>query len=359
MIGSDSSRLLRERIFAASMALIAIFFAGSGGLYFLGKSHLGAHAWSFGDCAYMTVTTITTVGFGELPHLHSVPYGRAFTVGVLLAGLGVAAYFVSALTTYFIEGEFTKARTRRKMQKTLDKIANHIIVCGVGTTGVHVVKELVASGYPVVAIDSDERALERIQEMVPGLLPTIHGDATEDAVLERAGVRHARGVVAALTADKDNLYIVVTARELHPGLKIIAKGVDLKAAEKLRKAGAHSVVNPAFIGGVRMVSELIRPQVVEFLDLMLRDRDKNLRIEEVMVPAGSWLVGKPLSEAQIRRHTNLLVLALRGEEQDGDGRFLYNPGSDTQISAGMTLIVLGETDQVHKLRAAVSGGFSA
>src|SRR5207245_5425208 len=141
----------------------------------------------------------------------------------------------------------------------------------------------------------------------------------------------ARGLVAALTDDKENLFIVVTARELNPKLKIIAKGVDVKAAEKLKHAGADSVVNPAFIGGVRMVSEMIRPQVVEFLDLMLRDKDKNLRIEEVVVPKGSPLVGKPISEAQIRRHANLLVVAVREPPRDPTqpGKFVYNPGPAT------------------------------
>jgi voltage-gated potassium channel len=210
----------------------------------------------------------------------------------------------------------------------------------------------------VVAVDADAEHLERAQAMTPGLLVTVQGDATEDSVLERAGIRRAKGVVAALTDDKSNLFIVVTARELNPRLKIIAKGVDLKASEKLRRAGADSVVNPAFIGGVRMVSEMIRPQVVEFLDLMLRDREKNLRIEEVMVPADSSLVGKPIAEAQIRRHTNLLVVAVREPAGDGAGRFVYNPGPEMEIAAGMALIVLGETASVHKLRAAIRTGFA-
>jgi voltage-gated potassium channel len=359
MVGPDSSRLLRERIVVASVALIAIFLMGTFGYYAMGRLYLGKYAWDVGECAYMTVITITTVGFGELPHLGRVPGGRAFTVGVLLAGLGVAAYFVSALTTFFIEGEFTKARTRRRMTKALDQIHDHIIVCGVGTTGVHVVEELVWTKWPLVAIDRDPARLERLQELSIDILPTVQGDATEDEVLERAGIRRARGIVAALTDDKDNLFIVVSARELNPTLRIIAKGVDIAAGEKLKRAGADSVVNPAFIGGVRMVSEMIRPQVVEFLDLMLRDKDKNLRIEEVLVPPGSPLVGKPIMEAQIRRHTNLLVVAVREppEARERAGRFIYNPGPETLIAANMALIVLGETESVHKLRKSIAGGF--
>ena len=352
MIPPEGTSELKRRIVTAALALGVIFLAGSVGFYGLGQMYLLRNAWSFGDCAYFTVITITTVGFAELPHLSQVPGGHLFTSVILLSGLGVALYFVSSLTTYFVEGEFFKVRARRKMQRAIDNLSDHIIVCGVGTTGIHVVEELLATQWPVVAVDLSTPHLERARELGHGLL-TLEGDATEDATLEAAGIRRARGIVAALTDDKANLFIVVTARGLNPNLRIIAKGVDLKAAQKLRKAGADSVVNPAFIGGVRMVSEMIRPQVVEFLDLMLRDRDKNLRIEEVTVPAGSWMVGKPISEAQIRRHTNLLVVAVR----EAGGQFVYNPGPETEIIAGMALIVLGETDSVQKLRAGITAGF--
>jgi voltage-gated potassium channel len=361
MVGNDSSRLLRERIVVASIALVAIFLIGTFGYWTLGTVYLGRHAWDLGECAYMTVITITTVGFGELPHLARVPGGRAFTAIVLLSGLGVALYFVSALTTYFIEGEFSKARMRAKMTRALEHISDHLIVCGAGTTGGHVVEELVTTRWPGVAIDRNPERLDRLQSLTTSLLPTVVGDATEDATLEQAGIRRARGIVAALTDDKDNLFIVVSARQLNPSLRIIAKGVDVTAAEKLKRAGADSVVNPAFIGGVRMVSEMIRPQVVEFLDLMLRDKDKNLRIEEVVVPTGSPLVGKPIYEAQIRQYTNLLVVAVRepplGPTQPG--RFIYNPGPETLLAENMALIVLGETDHVHKLRSSISRGFAS
>jgi voltage-gated potassium channel len=215
--------------------------------------------------------------------------------------------------------------------------------------------------WPLVAIDRDATRLEKLQELTIEMLPTVVGDATEDETLERAGIRRARGIVAALTDDKDNLFICVSARELNPNLRIIAKGVDMAAGEKLKRAGADSVVNPAFIGGVRMVSEMIRPQVVEFLDLMLRDKDKNLRIEEVVVPKGSPLVGKPIFEAEIRKKTNLLVVAVREPPaaEHEPGRFIYNPGPEMRIVENMALIVLGETENVHKLRSSIARGFDA
>jgi voltage-gated potassium channel len=346
---ASSGALLRSRIWVAGAVLGLILLAGTFGLWGLGRLYLGAHAWSVADCAFFVVITITTVGYGELPHLGSVPGGHLLTVVVLLSGLGVSVYCFSALTTFFVEGEFSRARQRRRIRKMIDNLRDHIIVCGAGTTGIHVVEELITTGWPVVAIDVDPHHLERAQALSPSLLPTIQGDATEDAVLEQAGIRRARGLVAALTDDKANLFIVVTARELNPNLKIVAKGVDMAASEKLKRAGADSVVNPAFIGGVRMVSEMIRPQVVEFLDMMLRDKDKNLRLEEVTIPERSSFIGTSLKDTPIRRETRLLVIAVRLVDRE----FVYNPDPDFVIAAGTTLIVMGETESVVKLRSMV------
>jgi len=239
------------------------------------------------------------------------------------------------------------------MDKALREVKDHVIVCGVGTTGMHVVEELIWTKRALVAIDTDETKLSKLQELSADIVPTVAGNAHDDEVLRTAGIERASGLVSALTDDADNLYVVLTARTLNPRLRIISKGVDVEATEKLRRAGADKVVTPSFIGGVRMVSELVRPQVVEFLDLMLRDKKKNHRIEEVTLPAGSSLIGKQLSDSRIRSATNLLIIALRDEKGD----FVFNPRPTETLMAGMALIVLGETDQVLKLRAALTSGF--
>jgi voltage-gated potassium channel len=231
MLGLDSRSVLRDRILAASAALLGVFLVGTFGLYFLGQVYLEKQPWSLGECAFFTVTTITTVGFHELPHLGRVPFGHIFTSFILLVGLGVALYCASALTTYFIEGEFTKGRLRRRMARMIDRLHDHIIVCGIGTTGLHVAEELLATGHPLVAIDLEASHLERLQAISPNLIPTIQGDATEDTVLEHAGIRRARGLVAAITDDKSNLFVVLSARQLNPGLKIVAPGVDVQAGQ--------------------------------------------------------------------------------------------------------------------------------
>lgn len=241
------------------------------------------------------------------------------------------------------------------MKKTLAGLSDHIIVVGMGAHGAAVVEELLATGWPLCAVDRDVARLERMRDRLGGVeVPCVIGDATDDATLTEAGVERARALISALPQDPDNLFVVVTARQLAASIKIVAKAEKPKSAEKLRKAGADSVVMPSYIGGVRMVSEIIRPQVVEFLDLMLRDRDKNLRIEEVLLPAGSRLHGKPLAEARIREKANLLVLAIRDPKT---GSFVYNPGPTQELTSGMALIVLGESDSVHMLRRAAERGF--
>lgn len=350
MVDNDPTGGMRQRLINALLFLVAIVVIGTLGFYAAGQSR-GRDAWPLFDCFYMTVISITTVGYGELPGMASMMSVRLWAMLVILSGLGVAAYAVSALTTYFLEGEFSRLRSRRKMERTLARMQDHIIVCGVGTTGIHVVEELGATGWPTVAIDADQVQLQRATERVPGLV-AICGDATEEDILEQAGIRRAKGIVAALTNDRENLYIVVTARELNPKLRIVAKGVDVKAADKLRRAGADRVVNPSLIGGVRLVSEMIRPTVVEFLDQMLRESERTMRIDEVPVPEGCDLVGKSLEQAALLARYELLVLAVR---DGGPGAaYRYSPPPDTRITSGQTLIVLGDAAHATKLRASLA-----
>jgi voltage-gated potassium channel len=347
---------LRQRLAIASAVMLIVFFGGTFGYYFMGQHYLKlSRGWSLGDCAYMTVVSLTTVGYGEIINVGDVPYGRLFTSILIVFGMGVAVYFVSTLTTFFVEGEFLHLRFKSKMNKMISKMKDHIIVCGIGTTGWHVAVELLTTRWPIVVVEMDGEKLTRLQETMGGkVIPAIVGDATEDDVLLAAGIERAKGIIAVLPDDKDNLFVTVTARQLNPTLKIIAKAVDAKTSDKMKHAGADTVVSPTRIGGMRMVSEMIRPQVVEFLDVMLRDRDKNLRIEEVSVPVGSAFAGKSLAQTDIRKHTDLLVLAVR----EPSGGFTYNPGPGFQLQEKMILVVLGSTASVVRLReAAVVGSW--
>jgi voltage-gated potassium channel len=214
-----------------------------------------------------------------------------------------------------------------------------------------VIEELIATKTAFVVIDRNQEHLHRISEqMMGGDMLFVHGDATEDHVLLLAGIERSAGVVAALTHDKDNLFVTLSARSLNAAARIVSKVTEDEAAPKMLKAGATAVVSPTQIGGRRMASELIRPEVNEFLDQMLRDKDKSLRLEEVTVPKSSPYVGHALRDAPIRRETNLLVIAVRQPTRE----FVYNPEPDFVLEAGMTLVVMGAADGVKKLRTLVA-----
>jgi voltage-gated potassium channel len=332
----------------ASVFFILVVLAGTGGYHYLGDGR-----WELFDCFYMTVVTLSTVGFAEtLPGIERVYGARSFTLLLIVLGSGTLLYFVSTLTAFVVEGDLVGALRRNRMHKRISALENHVIVCGAGSTGVHVVEELATTRTPFVVVDLDESRLLRLAENVPRELLYVVGDATDDHTLEQASIGKASGLIAALHDDKDNIFATITARALNSSAKIIAKAVETTADAKLRRAGADAVVSPNRIGGMRMVSEMIRPQVVEFLELMLRTKEQALRIEEVPIPPGSSLDGMELKDTEIRKVTNVLVIAVRTPE----GTFVYNPGPATALKENMTLIVLGETDEVIHLRRSIEQG---
>lgn len=335
---------LSLRLRWAGIALAGTLAVGTVGFQLIGDGR-----WSLGECAYMTLISATTVGYGEsLPGMETIPGARAWASVVILLGVGTFGFAASMFTAFLVESDLTAAFRKKKMRKMIDSLEGHVIVCGVGSTGRHVVQELTAIRTPVLAIDVDGDRLEALAAGIASVqLPYIVGDATDDIVLEAAGIRRAKGIVIALPDDKDNLFVVVSAHGLNPSARIVSRGHDVRVADKLRKAGAHAVVSPNFIGGMRLASEMVRPHVVEFLDEMMRDRDKNLRMEEVEVSARCAAAGKTLREAKLREVTEALVLAYR---EPGRKTLTYNPGPDAILRPGSLLIVLGTQDAVASLR---------
>jgi voltage-gated potassium channel len=339
-----------RRLVIALGVLHTLVLAGATGFWWLGHGR-----WDFGECLYMTVITLSTVGFGELTRMNEVPGARGLTMTLIISGVGALAYVQGNLTALLVEGALGQAFRRNRMRKAIDALSGHIVVAGAGSTGRHAVEELVLTQTPFVVIDRDLPHLERISEdLVQGELLYVHGDATDDHALLAAGVTRARGVVAALTHDTDNLFVTLSARSHNAAARIVSKVTEIDAERKMIRAGATSVVNPTMIGGRRMASECIRPVVNEFLDLMLRDKDKNLRIEEVAIPPGSTFIGVALKDTPIRRETRVLVVAVR----DLNRTFTYNPEPDMLLLEGTTLVVMGETDSVVKLRQMVAGSVS-
>jgi len=335
-----------KRLAFAALLLCGLVLAGAVGYWALGGGR-----WTFADCVYMTVITISTVGFNELSGMDTVGGARVLTCAIIIGGIGTLAYVQANVTALLVEGAIGQAWRRNRMRNKIEALSGHIVVAGSGSTGRHVIEELVATRTPFVVIDRNHEHVQRMSElMMRGEMLYVHGDATEDQVLLLAGVERAAGVVAALTHDKDNLFVTLSARSLNASARIVSKVTEDESAPKMVKAGANSIVSPAQIGGRRMASELIRPEVNEFLDQMLRDKDKSLRLEEIVVPKGSPYVGHALREAPIRRETNLLVIAVRQPTRE----FVYNPDPDFVLGEGMTLVVMGATDGVKKLRALVA-----
>jgi voltage-gated potassium channel len=339
-----ANREPRVHIVAPLVVLTSVIGLGGAALYAIGRGR-----WSLAETLYVAVSAASTVGFHELAGLEAVHYARGVTVAIILAGLGAVAYFQSSLTALIVQGVIGERFRRRRMQTRIDGLRDHIIVTGAGSTGVHAIEELYATRTPFVAIDRSKEALERIAaEVTGGDLLYVVGDATDDMVLMQAGITRAKGVIAALTEDKDNLFVTLSARSLNADARIVSKVIAHDAAPKMMRAGANATVSPNMMGGRRLASELVRPTVTEFLDQMLRDKDEVLRLEEVVIPDGSPFIGRSLRDVPIRAETKLLVVALRV-----DRKFIYNPEPAAVIEAGTVLVVLGEAANVARLRAMV------
>ena len=293
---------------------------------------------------YMTANVVTTAGFRESVKLTSG--GTVFTVFFLVFGAFAVVYFTSVMTAFVVEGDLTQSFRRRRMLRTVQQMSGHIIVCGAGNAGLSVLGELSSTKRSAVIIEADVIRAQRAEELYP-LFPVIIGDATSDDVLQQAGVERARGVVVCIDDDKDSLVVTVTVRQLNPEARIVARATDERGVARIKHAGADAVIAPSHIGGMRMASEMIRPSVVGFLDKMLRDRDRNLRIEEIEVPSGSTYAGRRVGDIDFRAESNLLLLAVH---QPNDGEYVYNPTPDHLVREGAQMIVMGDPEGVARLR---------
>jgi len=339
---ATAQRALQNRLSAAAGIFGLAMVLGTAGYYFIGGGQ-----WTVGQCFYMTVVTLSTVGFAEtLPNMDSVTGSRSWTIVLILLGSGTLLYFVSTLTAFIVEGDLGGALRRQRMSRLLEKIHDHVIVCGAGSTGQHVIYEMLATHTPFVVVDHEQSRIDRLTHESGRTFLYVLGDATEDGVLEEAGIQRASGLVAALREDRDNLFLTVTARALNERMRLVSKVVEPENLDKLRRAGADSVVSPAFIGGMRLASEMIRPVVVGFLDKMLREDDADRRIEELVVPDDSRLRDRTLGQSNLRTHSDALVIAIR----DLAGEVHYNPSADTRIEGGSVLILLVKTADIPKLR---------
>ncbi len=337
-----------KRLIYGLVAILIVIIGGGIGYWLIGDGK-----WPLGDCLYMTVITITTVGYAEvLPNMDATEYARLFTVILLVFGTGTIVFFASTVTAFIIEGDLKNVLFASRLKKRMKRMKDHVVVCGAGSTGRNVIAELIKTGVPVVAIDTRESELKEIADANPKAeFSYIVGDATDDDVMAQVNLGGARGLVAALSSDKDNLYLTVSARQQNPSARIIARCAEVSHVEKIRRSGADAVVSPNYIGGLRMVSEMLRPSVVRFLDDMMRDVRAAYRIDEVTLGDAASSLGETLRDARVRERFGMTVLAMRGKDATV---WTYNPDASEKLSPGMTLVVLGSAEQVNKLRNATN-----
>jgi voltage-gated potassium channel len=298
--------------------------------------------YSFFDYIYMTIITITTIGFSEVIDLAGNTGGRIFTVFIALSGIGVLAYIITNVTATIVEGQLTKSFRRRRMEKIARKANGHYIVCGMGWAGHHIVRELRETKRPHVIIDIDANKIDKSLETLSGEV-FIEGDATDNNTLIKAGIEKASGLFAVTPDDNQNLVICFSARQLSPGLRIVAQCNEIKNQEKMKQVGADSIVSPGYISGMRMASEMIRPTVVSFLDRMMRGRDENLRVEEINVPQSC--AGKAFSSLNLKRFPRTLVLAVKKGDE-----WIYNPSrSECTVECDDKIIIMTTPEERNSL----------
>ncbi len=294
------------------------------------------------DALYMTVITVTTIGFREVFPLSTS--GRVFTMILALSGVGVMLYAVSVIASWMMETDLSRLLGLRKEHRMINKLSRHIVLCGAGRTGQTVIEIFQARKQPFVVIDRDA---ERCRQLEAQGVLTVHGDATSQRVLEAAGVARASTLISSLADDAHNVYAILLARRLNPTLKIIARAAGDAADEPLKLAGADTVINPYKTGAMRIAFTALKPAVIDFLDASLPGTNTNLELAEIRVEQGSRLAGQTLASANVRKKFGLIVVALRRGNES-----LFNPPTDTPIEPGDILVALGPTQNLEKLERA-------
>lgn len=334
-------RLLRR----AAIAWFCLISIGT-----LGYHTLGGSEWSWLDSLYMTVTTVATVGYGEIHDLSGHPSARLFGICLIVCSFAVVATFAASLTAAILEGRLSHSFRRRRNMKALATIEGHQIICGLGETGISAARELRATGRKFVMVDPDPSKMEHALHQV-GESPHVVGDPTFEEVLEEAGIRRASGLLVATNDDRVNVFLVITARGLNPDLRIVARAVDPQTTGKLKRAGATSVVAPNALGGLRLASEMIRPRTTSFLDRMLYHSGGDTRMDEAVLPKGSPWDGKFLSQASIHDSTGVVPVAIHLGGDD----FLFNPPPHHVLHAGQAIIAVGSGSEIDRLRRHLGG----
>ena len=301
--------------------------------------------WSGFDALYMTVITLATVGFKEVHELS--PAGKSFTILLIIFGVGIIAYAVGSLIQIMMEGQLRRILGRKKLEQQINRLSGHYIVCGYGRIGNLICREFSAKPIPFVVVEKDPLLCEKLDQ--EGIL-FVRGDATDDDTLMAAGILRALGLITAVTSDTENVYITLTARGLNPDLFILARSGEEASEKKLRRAGATKVISPYTIGASRMAQAVLRPSVVDFIEIATAGANLELQLEEIRVAPDSALVAKTLVTSGVRKDLGIIIVGIKQE----NGQMLFNPPPATTIAAGDVLITLGEPSSILDLERMAS-----
>ncbi len=296
--------------------------------------------WGVLDALYMTVTTLTTVGYGEVHEVSD--FGRMFTIFFIIIGVVYFLYIAGAVVQFMVEGQIRTILGRRSLDKKIDRMNNHYIVCGYGRIGKILCKMLARKPVDLVVI---EKNLELIPVMDNDKMIYVSGDAGDEITLLRAGIRRAKGLIAVLATDTDNVFLVLTARQLNPDIYIMARASQERSKSKLMAAGANRVESPYDMGAASMAQRIIRPTVTNFLDLAFAHKRKDIQMEEIPINSSSSLANVMLKDSGIRQRFNLIIIAIKKQ----DDSMLFNPSFETVIEVGDTVIAVGQEENLQKL----------
>jgi voltage-gated potassium channel len=322
---------LLKRLAIAIIALLFILCLGTVGFHYL-------EGWNFLEALYATVVTLSTVGYGDfIPHSSQ---GMLFTVFLIIVGVGTMLYTVGLITETMIEGRLNLILGKGRLVKMINKMQNHYIICGCGRIGRLICRELAEEKVDFVVIDNDPEAIQRIED--EGYV-YYKGDATHDKALLAAGIKKAKGIVCVLPSDAENLYVILTARELNQDIFILSRSEDEESEKRLLRAGANRVESPYMMGGMRMAMAILRPAMLDFVEITTMRQSLELRMDEIAICAGSSYIGKSLEESQTRQKFGLIVVAVKKES----GKMIFNPMAKYIIENNDKLIVLGEVENIN------------
>ncbi|PKN53000.1 MAG: potassium channel protein [Deltaproteobacteria bacterium HGW-Deltaproteobacteria-13] len=330
--GENGLLIFTSKIKFALIILLTIFIIGTVGFHLI-------EGWSLMDSFYTTIATLSTVGYGD--YAPETTSGKIFTIFVIIFGVGMMFYTLVLLAETFIESRLSNMLGRGKLEKIIEKMHNHYIICGGGRIGFLICRELIAGKMPCVVVDNNPEVIQKAQE--EGFV-YCKGDATQDKVLIEAGIKRAKGIICVLPTDAENLYVILTAKDLNQKIYIMARSEEEESEHRLLRAGADRVMSPYTLGGVRMAMAILRPAMLDFIEITTSRQSLELRMEEISVCKDSPFISKSLEDSGIRKRYGLIIVAVKKDS----GKMIFNPMANYIIAEGDRLIAMGEDENVKQ-----------